>query len=400
MKIAYLINQYPKVSHSFVRREIAALEALGVEVKRFSVRAVEEALKDPADQQEKEITEVLLNDKIGLVWSLLGSFFSVPFETASAMQTAIRMGLRSDRGVIRHLAYLAEAAGLKEALLKQGAQHVHAHFGTNSATVALLCRQLGGPSFSFTVHGPEEFDKPDLIQLADKIKASAFVAAISSFGRSQLFRRADSRDWSKVQIVRCGVDDSFLEPQHSPPPSAPRMVCVGRLCEQKGQSLLVQAAAALKARGYDFELVLVGDGEMRAEVEGLIEEHGLQEQIRITGWASGEEVRKELLEARCMVLPSFAEGLPVVIMEALALERPVLSTYVAGIPELVVPGESGWLVPAGSIEALTDAMEAVLKADPETLARHGKAGREAVLARHDASKIAEGLKALFERYHG
>lgn len=400
MKIAYLINQYPKVSHSFVRREIAALEALGVEVKRFSVRAVEEALKDPADQQEKEVTEVLLNDKIGLVWSLLGSFFSVPFETASAMQTAIRMGLRSDRGVIRHLAYLAEAAGLKEALLKQGAQHVHAHFGTNSATVALLCRQLGGPSFSFTVHGPEEFDKPDLIQLADKIKASAFVAAISSFGRSQLFRRADSRDWSKVQIVRCGVDDSFLEPQHSPPPSAPRMVCVGRLCEQKGQSLLVQAAAALKARGYDFELVLVGDGEMRAEVEALIEEHGLQEQIRITGWASGEEVRKELLEARCMVLPSFAEGLPVVIMEALALERPVLSTYVAGIPELVVPGESGWLVPAGSIEALTDAMEAVLKADPETLARYGKAGREAVLARHDASKIAEGLKALFERYHG
>lgn len=400
MKIAYLINQYPKVSHSFVRREIAALEALGVEVKRFSVRAVEEALKDPADQQEKEITEVLLNDKIGLVWSLLGSFFSVPFETASAMQTAIRMGLRSDRGVIRHLAYLAEAAGLKEALLKQGAQHVHAHFGTNSATVALLCRQLGGPSFSFTVHGPEEFDKPDLIQLADKIKASAFVAAISSFGRSQLFRRADSRDWSKVQIVRCGVDDSFLEPQDSPPPSAPRMVCVGRLCEQKGQSLLVQAAAALKARGYDFELVLVGDGEMRAEVEALIEEHGLQEQIRITGWASGEEVRKELLEARCMVLPSFAEGLPVVIMEALALERPVLSTYVAGIPELVVPGESGWLVPAGSIEALTDAMEAVLKADPETLARYGKAGREAVLARHDASKIAEGLKALFERYHG
>lgn len=398
MKVAYLVNQYPKVSHSFVRREIAALEALGVEVERFSVRRIPDAdLKDPADQAEAKHTTSLLDDKQGLVLKLLGQYVKNPLGAAKATATAVSMGRRSDRGVLRHLAYLAEAAGLKEAASATGAEHVHAHFGTNSTTVALLCRALGGPSFSFTAHGPEEFDKPDLIQLGEKIEASAFVAGISSFGRSQLYRRVAAEFWDRVQIVRCGVDDSFLEEQEEPFPTAKRLVCVGRLCEQKGQSLLVQAAAKLKEKGLDFELVLVGDGEMRPEVEGLIQAHGLQEHVRITGWASGAEVKAELLAARCMVLPSFAEGLPVVIMEALALCRPVLSTYVAGIPELVEPGKSGWLVPAGSVEALAQAMEEVLAASPEELERMGKTGREAVLERHDAKKIAVGLKELFAK---
>ena len=135
-------------------------------------------------------------------------------------------------------------------------------------------------------------------------------------------------------------------------PAARRLVCVGRLCEQKGQLLLVEAAHRLTAQGVDFELVLAGDGEMRGAIEALITHHNLQGRVRITGWISGEQVRNEILAARALVLPSFAEGLPVVIMEAMALRRPVISTFVAGIPELVRPGEHGWLVPAGDVEAL------------------------------------------------
>jgi glycosyltransferase involved in cell wall biosynthesis len=169
---------------------------------------------------------------------------------------------------------------------------------------------------------------------------------------------------------------------------------VGRLCEQKGQLLLVEAAARLAARGFEFELVLVGDGEMRPAIEKLIAAHGLEQRVRITGWASGDVVREHLLASRALVLPSFAEGLPVVLMEALAMGRPVVSTYVAGIPELVTPGKSGWLVPAGSISDLVVALEEVLQATPEHLSSLGAAGHARVRERHDARFCAETLMKL------
>ena len=167
-----------------------------------------------------------------------------------------------------------------------------------------------------------------------------------------------------------------------PAPAARRLVCVGRLCEQKGQLLLVEAARRLAAQGIEFELVLAGDGELRSEIEALIGRYKLQDRVRITGWISGDEVREQILAARALVLPSFAEGLPIVIMEAMALKRPVISTFVAGIPELVHPGEHGWLVPAGDVEALADVMRACLETPVETLVRMGEAAHKRVLERH------------------
>jgi glycosyltransferase involved in cell wall biosynthesis len=170
---------------------------------------------------------------------------------------------------------------------------------------------------------------------------------------------------------------------------------VGRLCEQKGQHLLVEAAHGLADQGLDFELVLAGDGEMRADIEALIVQYHLQARVRILGWISGEQVRDEILAARALVLPSFAEGLPVVIIEAMALGRPVISTYVAGIPELVRPGEDGWLVPAGDVTTLADAMQACLDAPLEVLARMGAKARKQALLRHDIEKEATKLAGLF-----
>ncbi|UCP11864.1 glycosyltransferase family 4 protein [Pseudomonas sp. MM213] len=398
MRIAYFINQYPKVSHSFIRREILALERQGFEVQRIALRGWDAQLVDAEDVSEQAQTHYVLQ---GGVKALAGPVLQVlraqPRRFFSTLWLALRMGLRADRPWPYHVIYLFEACRLLSWLQAFGARHVHAHFGTNSTEVVMLARALGGPAYSFTVHGPEEFDKPQFIHLGEKVRRAAFVAAISSYGRSQLFRWVEHAHWEKVKVVHCGLERAFHEVPAVAVPPVPRLVCVGRLCEQKGQLLLLEAARKLAAQGVVFEIVLAGDGEMRAEIETLIARHGLQAQVRITGWISSDQVRAQILAARALVLPSFGEGLPVVIMEAMALRRPVLTTYVAGIPELVRQGENGWLFPAGAVDELAVALADCLAQPVEVLQRMGDAAYQRVLERHDidteAAKLAELFKA-------
>lgn len=397
MRVAYLVNQYPKVSHSFIRREIRALETLGASVFRVASRGWGDTLVDAADQAERTKTHYLLRGGLApLVASALRVFASSPLRFLRAARRAAGMARMAPRPWPVHLAYLAQACRLRELARREGVSHVHAHFGTNSAEVAMLCAELGGPPFSFTVHGPEEFDMPAGLHLGDKAQRAAFVAAVSSFGRSQVYRWIPQAHWSKVKVVRCGLDEDFA---HEPQPIAPEsrmVVCVGRLCEQKGQALLLAAARELAARGAEFELVLAGDGEMRAELERLIDDYGLRGRVRITGWVSGDEVRSLLLASRGLVLPSFAEGLPVVIMEAMALARPVITTQVAGIPELVRDGAEGWVVPPGDCRALVQAWTELLQSSASRLDAMGRSGRERVHRRHSAIASARKLMRLFE----
>jgi colanic acid/amylovoran biosynthesis glycosyltransferase len=396
--VAYLVNQYPKVSHSFIRREILALERQGVVVQRIAVRGWADSVVDPEDVRERERTQYLLQDgPWPLLVAVLRVLISSPVRFLAALVLATRMGWRADRALPYHWIYLAEASLLYHWLKRSGASHLHAHFGTNPAEVAMLAHALGGPPFSFTVHGPEEFDKPLTIGLGEKVRRAAFVVAISSFGRSQLFRWVQHGNWPKVHVVHCGLETGFHAVAASAPPDVPRLVCVGRLCEQKGQLLLVQAVARLAQRGLHVELVLAGDGEMRPDVEALVRSAGIEPRVRITGWISGSQVREEILAARALVLPSFAEGLPVVIMEAMALRRPVITTFVAGIPELVRQGEVGWLVPAGDVEELAVAIAECLNTTPGALARMGDAAHARVLARHDIDVEAAKLAALFRQ---
>ena len=310
---------------------------------------------------------------------------------------ASRLARKSERGTVIHLIYLAEACILRRWTQQDHIAHLHVHFGSNSTTVAMLCRLLGGPPYSFTVHGPEEFDRPVSLGLGARIRQAAFVVSICSFGRSQLWRWAEFRDWGKVHVVHCGLDQSFLGTPPSPPSSAPRLINIGRLSEQKGQLILVEAAARLRAQGRDFEIVLIGGGPLREAIEERIRQLDLCAHVKLVGWLTGPQVRQELLDSRGLVLPSFAEGLPVVIMEALALGRPVIATYVAGIPELVHPGETGWLVPAGDVEELVAAMVQMLDAPIEQLERMGRAGAERVARDHDIRTEARKLLDLIER---
>ena len=397
MMIAYLVNQYPMVSHSFIRREIAGVEACGVQVARFSIRGSRAAdLVDEADRLELEKTQSVLDvGKVGLLFSLLRIALTRPVRLLSALWLTLQASRYSNRGVLPHLAYLAEACVLLGWFSYLGIEHVHAHFGTNSTTVAMLCHAIGGPPYSFTVHGPEEFDKVEALALAEKIERAAFVVAVSSFGKSQLYRWCGHEQWSKIHVIHCGVDEDFFDQPHIAVPKQPRLVCVGRLCEQKGHLLLLEASGLLAAEGLQFNLVLVGDGPLRTEIESQIVRLGLQNHVEITGWASNSEVQQHILASRAMVLPSFAEGLPVAVMEALALSRPVITTYVAGIPELVQSDICGWLIPPGSVEALAAAMRTALQLPAEKLEQMGRVGAERVAQRHNATVEASKLAALF-----
>lgn len=402
MKIAYLTNRYPAVSHSFIRREIEAVEAAGSAVSRFSVRAPDaNNLPEASDRAELTKTTVLLD--IGaarLLGRVLLTLAVSPRRSLSALKVAFAQAGWNPLALVRRAAYFAEAAALAHRIRAERIDHLHAHFGTNPAMVARIAGRLSGIPYSFTVHGPDEFDAPIALDLQGKVADSAFCVAISSYGRSQLMRWSRFADWSRIEIVRCGVDQGFLDkPARSQACAAvPQLCAVARLSGQKGIPLLIEAAHRLALAGRKFTLTLVGDGDMRPEIEALIRRFDLEEIVTITGWASVAQVVGHLLESRAMVLPSFAEGLPVVIMEALALERPVIVTAIAGTPELVDDG-CGWLIPAGSIDALVEAMESAIASTDEQLARMGQAGRQRVLAQHDARINGQHLNALFHRYH-
>ena len=273
--------------------------------------------------------------------------------------------------------------------------------GPISAEIALLVEVLGGPRWSFTVHGPEEFDKAPLIHMAEKLRRCAFVVPISSYGRSQLFRMLDRESWHKVHVVHCGPRCRFFLRLHLRRRLLPADWCVsGDFASKREQLLLLEAARELVMRGIQFQLVIVGDGEMRPDLDAFIMRYGLQERVEITGWLFNAAVVEQIRSARALVLPSFAEGLPVVLMEAMALGRPVISTFVAGIPELVEPSKSGWLVPAGEIEALADAMQACLDMPVEQLAEMGDAARGRVAARHEIEHEVKKLALLFTQSAG
>jgi colanic acid/amylovoran biosynthesis glycosyltransferase len=396
VRVGYFTNKYPAVTHTFIRREIRAIEALGVTVLRYALRP-DENLVDPEDKKEKSQTRYILGANIGeTIHCCLITLACRPLPTCRAIHQAFSIGWRSDRGILRHLIYLIEAAVLAQWCRQDGIHHLHAHFGTNSAAIALLAWRLSGIPYSFTAHGPDEFERAASLSLDVKLEHAAFAVCVSSFGRSQLMRWSRPDQWSKISVVHCGVDSSFFDAPVKPVPTTPSLVCVGRIDVQKGHIVLVAAASQLRKSGISFKIVLAGDGPMRPLVEAAIKRAGMEQDITVAGWVTGEEVKSELAAARALVLPSFAENMPVVIMEALALGRPVISTYIAGIPELVRPDTTGWLVPAGDEIALANAMRVAVEASAERIETMGAAGRLHISEQHDARKEAAKLLSMFE----
>ncbi len=366
-----------------------------MEVTRIAIRGHETAAVDASDAEELAKTKYLVKaNPLEIVVACLSAFAGAPGRFLKTLRGALRLGRRSDGGVAKHAAYFVEACLLKKWMADRGLRHIHAHFGTNAAAVVMFCRWLGGPGYSFTVHGPDEFDRPLRLALREKVQAAAFVCVISSFCRSQLYRWTMLADWLKIHVVRCALEPSYFEAQAGEITDRPRLLCVGRLSEEKGQFLMVRAARLLVDRGVPVEIVLAGDGPLRGEIDAEIARLGLKETVRVTGWIDNQRVRSLLLESRALVVASFAEGLPVVIMEAFAMNRPVISTWIAGIPELVKNDFSGWLIPPGDVVRLADAMQMALTAPPTQLAEMGARGRKLAAEMHNANLEAARLKEL------
>ena len=398
LHVAYLINQYPAVSHTFIKREIQALERCGVQVTRYALRGWDAELVDDSDRLEQQKTRYVLRRGVPvLLFALVRRLIAAPLRLLSAIKAVVHMSRSSDTNIVNHLAYLAEACVLYEWLVDAGANHLHAHFATNPAEIALLVKALGGPSFSFTAHGSDIMDRPAQMNLESKVGDAAFVAAVCSFGRNQIFRWIPYSLWDKVAVVRCGLQAGYGDGAEPPSARQMRLVCVGRLSKEKGQPLLIQAAALLHAAGTPVEIILVGDGPMRAELEGMIAFHGLTGCVHITGWLDSQGIENQLQQARGLVVSSLSEGLPVVIMEAMANRRPVIAPYLSGIPELVIPDSTGWLYPAGDVVALASAMKACIDAPAADLSDIGKRAHQRVWESHNVDTETRKLLVLISR---
>lgn len=411
--IAYICSAYPAISHVFVLREVVALRRLGLDVHTFSVRRTATAdLLSDADRTEAARTHHLLpTTPVRLARAIGRLVASGPGRTAlvAGVREAWRMRRPGARSALWQLFYLTEAILLHDECARRSIRHVHAHFANVASDVALLTAVMGAArqpedpwSWSFTMHGPAEFWNVREHRLSDKVQSARFVACISDFARSQLMSLAPEASWERLHVVHCGVDPASYG--RSPgarltePPQA-RLVTVGRLVAVKGQLLLIDAVAELRARGLEVTAEIIGEGPQRPVLQRRIAELELEDIVALTGALSQDEVPARLRAATVFVLPSFAEGVPVVAMEAMALGVPVVASRIAGVPELIEDGVSGVLTTPSRTDELVEAIERLVR-EPALRERLAIAGREAVWRSFDVSEQARILVGLFHDARG
>jgi len=357
MRIGYLTNHYPRATDTFIQREVAALRTRGFEVRTFSVRrAGSEHEVSPQVATERRATHYLL--PAGLIRILkanAAAFIRGPRCYLAVLALALRTRRPGLGGLALQMAYFQEAVLLSLELRRQGITHVHNHGGDNSGTVTLLAATLTQLGYSMTIHGPHIFFDPTHWALREKLHHARFIACISYYCRSQLMLFSDPEDWHRLKMVRCGIDVERY-PYADVRKQVTQLFYAGRLATEKGLPVLFESLCMLQARGYDLRLTLAGDGEDRKKLEQLARELGINQRLAFAGYLGQEQVREHLQQSDIFVLPSFAEGVPVSLMEAMACGVPVLSTYVGGIAELVETERTGLLVPAGDSNALSEAI--------------------------------------------
>lgn len=393
--VGYLSSEYPAISHTFIHREVQALRARGVSVHTASIHPPEHRMNAEETAESARTHYIRLTP----VWRLAGGTALRAVREPRAVWRMMRcaLGLRRQAPVswVRLAAYLAEAVELLDWSERVGVRHVHVHFANPAATVAMIAAASGKIDFSVTVHGPDVFYDVSGNFLAEKVRRAKFVRCISYYARSQLMRLIEFDQWEKIHIVRCGIDTETFRPRPEPGNDAAQIVCVGRLVPAKAQHLLLQACKTLRERGHKFHLTLIGDGEDRESLKTRALQWCMGNCIAFTLGVTPEQVNEHLDRADIMVLPSFAEGLPVVLMEAMAKEVPCVSSRIMGIPELIEHEQNGLLTAPSDLEDLVAQIERLL-VDPELRARLGRCAREKVVGEFKVEETAERMHALFE----
>jgi glycosyltransferase involved in cell wall biosynthesis len=403
--IAYLTGEYPRATDTFIQREVAALRAQGIEVITCSIRRTgAEHLVGPEQRSEAQSTFHVIAAAarpLNFIRCHLGALVRAPARYFRALGLALRTGAGGARAQVYQLIYFAEAVVLADYLRRRGVTHLHNHIATASCTVAMLTQEISAIPFSFTIHGPGIFFEPTIWRIDEKLARARFVVCISEFCRSQAMIFCDPDHWSKLHIVHCAVEPARYGAADDRPAKRhdPRLLFIGRLAGVKGLTVLFAALEQLLPEFPQMRLTLIGDGPERAQMEREAKARGLEKVVAFAGYKSQDEVAAILRESDVLVLPSFAEGVPVVLMEAMASGIPVVATRIAGIPELVEDGVAGLLVSPGDETALAQAMARLLN-DPALCSRMGQAGQNKIIADFNLEKEAKWLAELFEAYAG
>ena len=276
MRIGYIASRYPAVSHTFIRREVAAMRERGFEIDTFSLRRAEQVLSDEDTQERAATWAIVPQPLLRIAGEHAAAFATRPGAYLETLRTAVHHRMPGARSALWSLFHFAEAVLLGRELERRGVRHLHSHFSNAGGDVGMLAARYLGIGWSLTLHGSADFDAPTRSLLGEKIAASRFTVCVSHFGRALAMRLSDPRDWDKLSIVRCGVDPRALALRPSAPNNArARVLSVGRLSPEKGFLGLVDAFAAVCAQGIDAELRILGDGPERARIEARIAQHGL-----------------------------------------------------------------------------------------------------------------------------
>ncbi len=394
MRIAYLTGEYLRPTHTFIQREVETLRGHGVEVHTFSVRPTHPSeLVSPEQQAEQAQTFNILPIR---PFTILKAHTSLLFSASTQYWQALKLTWRSKspglKALLYQLFYFIEAGVLAQELRSRRIDHLHNHFADSSCTVSMLAATLAGIQFSFTLHGPYIFFEPYRWKLDLKIQQALFVVCISYYCRSQAMLFSKPEEWSKLHIIHCGIDLNRYQPvTHQP--GQKRLLYVGRLSAAKGVPILLQAIAAIAKQHPDLQLTIVGDGPDRQSLELQASQLGISNRLKFVGYQSQEAVCQYLQNCDIFVLPSFAEGLPVVLMEAMATGIPVIATAIAAISELVEDGINGYLVPPGAVEPLAQRLDQLLS-DSQLRQTLGQAGRIRVEQAFNLYQEVDSLKRL------
>jgi glycosyltransferase involved in cell wall biosynthesis len=391
-----MTGEYPRATDTFIQREVAALRALGYHLQTFSVRRPQaREMGGPEQEAERAATFYLVPcSPFALLGAHLSLCFSAPGRYLRAIGLAWKISPPGVRGGLRQMAYFAEAGLAAHRMRRQRLAHLHNHFSNSSGTVAALAAEMGGFTFSLTIHGPAEFFEPKYWHIGEKARRALFVNCISHFCRSQVMIFAPMSAWPRLHIIHCGVDpDLFAPMEHRG--VGKRLLFVGRLAAVKGVPVLLEALARVHQKYPQAELIIAGDGPDRKILEDLAATLGVAAAVRFLGYQSQSQVRQLLSQADIFVMTSFAEGVPVVLMEAMAAGVPVVATRVAGVAELVEDQASGYLTPPGDPIATAQKIEALL-ADAELRSRFGSAGRKIVRSEFNVQIEARRLARLID----
>ena len=395
--VAFLVSQHPAINHALLLREVRALRALNMDIHTVSIRDADrpsaELLPEERDEQDRTFYVKSLGVS-GALRYVLPFLLRHPVRFARGLGYALSLSAWNLPKAVALVGYFAEAVIIGEWMRRNQLRHIHVQY---SSTVGLLLRRMFAIEFSMSLHGPDEFNDPAGFWLAEKVVAAHFVRAISFYARSQIMKSCEARYWDKIDIAYMGVDPAAFSPRpFRADPKPFELLCVGRLAPVKAQHILLDAIKQLKREGRAVLLHLAGGGPDLENLREASARRGLEAHVVLHGWVLQEQLNALYHRADAFALASFAEGLPGVLMEAMAMEIPCISTWIAGVPELIRDGVDGLLVAPSDATALARAVSRLMD-DPSLRLQMGKQARQRILESFDLQRNAEHLADIFSR---